>query len=395
MLGRFNFSCIITLLICFVAEGRNCATRDPSELEQRKADEVVQRWRAIDNGASRGKININVYWHTIHKGSKGHLPSKIVKKSIDILNDAFSPHFSFTIVEINVIGNKDYWYINYGQDLDMKKALRKGDCGDLNVYSTSLSFGLLGWATFPHSCSKKTKNDGVVILYKSTPGGDSFPYDEGDTLTHEVGHWLGLYHTFDGGCSNPGDHVADTPRVASPNFGCEVIDSCPHDGQGNDMIENFMDYTTDACMTKFTNGQFTRMVAMWNEYRDESATKAPTTRAPNPAPKECPGNKKPFVVEVKTDTYGEDISFFLQMLKGNKPTKKKMFRRSRLEPNKKQRFETCLLRDKCYKFTMTDSFGDGLCCSYGRGYYKLIYGGEQVLRSTFELMSREMTKFGC
>ena len=88
----------------------------------------------------------------------------------------------------------------------------------------------------------------------------------GDTLTHEVGHWLYLAHTFEGGCSGNGDGVDDTPAVKEPNYGCpRNINSCS--GGGNDLIENFMDYTDDDCMDSFTNGQFERALAAWERYR--------------------------------------------------------------------------------------------------------------------------------
>ena len=165
------------LLLCCFARGqrRHCATHDPSEAEKQVANNVMERWRSNDNGTQRKKININTYWHTIKSGKKGFVSKKIIKQSIEILNDAFSPGFSFTLISTDTSTKSAWWGIDYNGEGPMKKALRKGSCADLNIYSTDLSGGLLGWATFPNSCSSSTSNDGVVILYSSNPGGSASP----------------------------------------------------------------------------------------------------------------------------------------------------------------------------------------------------------------------------
>jgi hypothetical protein len=156
----------------------------------------------------------------------------------------------------------------------MKQALAIDPATTLNIYTCEPSQGILGYAYYPWSYPEDSFWHGAVLLYSSLPGGGAFPYDEGDTGTHEVGHYLGLYHTFEGGCSEPGDHVGDTPAEASPAYSCPIgRDSCP--AAGVDPIHNFMDYTDDACMFEFTAAQGVRM-------QDAVATYRPTLGTPPP-----------------------------------------------------------------------------------------------------------------
>ena len=227
--------------------------------------------RNPDAAAVTGGV-INVYFHVINKGAgiaNGDVPDSMIQDQIDVLNQAFaSGGWSFNLVATDRTTNASWYTAGHGTaaEAQMKTALRQGSADDLNIYTTNPGGGLLGWATFPASYTRASAMDGVVVLHSSLPGGSAAPYNLGDTGTHEVGHWMGVYHTFQGGCSRKGDLVADTPAERSPAYGCpEGSDTCP--AAGADPIHNFMDYSDDSCMNHFTSGQDARMDAQFSTYR--------------------------------------------------------------------------------------------------------------------------------
>lgn len=150
----------------------------------------------------------------------------------------------------------------------------------LNIWIANLSGGVLGYAQFPTgsglpglSGGTNANTDGVVLLYTSVgrPPANPFTgvYNRGRTATHEVGHYLGLRHIWgDGGCSVD-DFCDDTPRSSAANYGCPNINRCD-DTQFSpfptvnlpDQVQNYMDYTDDACMNIFTANQTTRMLTV-------------------------------------------------------------------------------------------------------------------------------------
>lgn len=256
----------------FIEKGGRCSTNNVSLSLQAKLENDFKDF-INNNGELRSAssgIAVPVAFHVIHSGEEGKLTQEDLAEQIDVLNAAYaSMGVSFTIASVDYTDNPDWFVMGHDgtTETEVKTSLYVDPTKYLNFYTANLSDGLLGWATFPWEVSTLPEMDGVVILYSSFPGGTAEPYNLGDTATHEVGHWLGLYHTFQGGCVPPADYVKDTPLEKSYTFGCPTNkDSCKL-AKGVDPIYNFMDYTDDACMYEFTLGQGERVYGMTEEYR--------------------------------------------------------------------------------------------------------------------------------
>ncbi len=255
--------------------GRGGVVREP-DLEQSHQDMPAS---AKGKAGQNFRATVPVYFHVVTDGAKGALTNAQIAAQIDVLNNTFAAGeggavsgFSFKLAGVTRTDNAGWFYANPGgtNEHSMKRTLKQGGDNALNLYSTTAG-AYLGWAYLPDITTKPGQAylDGVVVDWESLPGvSDTYAgtYDQGETATHEVGHWLNLDHTFAGGCSGSGDFVADTPAQLTPTSGCpEGKDTCA--APGLDPIHNYMDYSYDSCYTEFTPGQTQRMRDAWLLYR--------------------------------------------------------------------------------------------------------------------------------
>jgi hypothetical protein len=235
-------------------------------------------------GELPGTVVIPVWLHVIsgtHKGEKPKIGPYKARRLVAIMNGGYAgsqsalsapSRYRFVLHKIDH-RKRESWYRAYffgARDKAMKRALHKGGARSLNVYVNGggpKGQPVLGWSRFPWQYAATPKLDGISVNVAGLPGGKAVGYNLGDTLVHETGHWLGLLHTFQGGCEGGGDLVTDTPAEAEPSFYCETTrDTCP-DNPGLDPVHNFMDYSLDACMNQFTAGQVRRMDVAWAKWR--------------------------------------------------------------------------------------------------------------------------------
>lgn len=291
---------------------------------------IIAQYRAVQQTGSQsgGIITIPVVVHVIHSGqpvgTAPNITDAQVQSQITVMNNDFrrlagTPGFNnnpvgadtqiqFALAQMDPDGNPTNGInrVNLCEaswsTTDINGTVKPNTIWNpndyMNMWSVNFTDGtLLGYAQFPIGSGLQglpttggAFTDGVVANYSTFGSIDyndgSFllnpPYNKGRTMTHEVGHFLGLRHIWgDGGC-DVDDFCADTPNAGAANFGCPTgTNSCTGvNNPGNDMIENYMDYTDDACMNIYTVNQKERITAVMNNSPRRTTLKTSTKDLP-------------------------------------------------------------------------------------------------------------------
>ncbi|BCY29174.1 zinc metalloprotease [Flavobacterium okayamense] len=276
-----------------LAKERHCASHDVLEMQLKEDPGFAQKIADIESftenailqgkAANMGTITIPVVVNVLYRTSSENISQSQIQSQIDALNKDFNAANNdfnqvpaiFSGVKANVgvtfvldaVKRKQTSKSSWGTRDAMKKTKRGGinptsPNTKLNIWVCTIGGGILGYAQFPGGSSS---TDGVVIdsRYFGTTGTATAPFNKGRTATHEVGHWMNLRHIWgDTNCGN--DFVIDTPTHNTANYGCP---SYPHystcSGNPVEMTMNYMDYTDDACMYMFSEGQKNRMLAVF------------------------------------------------------------------------------------------------------------------------------------
>jgi len=250
--------------------------RDMTRAEQAAVDkrtkEILAAKQKAGTATPAAGAGVPVYVHVMADANgAGDVTDAQVTQQIAELNQDFAggessaasnTGFTFSLAGVNRYYNST-WHKDR-QSTSYRSKTRQGGKNALNIWL--VDFAYLGIATFPWDYSKNPSIDGIRVEYSSLPGGSATNYNQGKTASHEAGHWFGVYHTFQGGCTSTNDEVSDTPAQSSATSGCpEGRDSCSLPGL--DPIHNYMDYSYDPCYNQFTSGQTSRMQQMFAAYR--------------------------------------------------------------------------------------------------------------------------------
>ncbi len=231
-------------------------------------------------------LNMPVWFHVIHKSNgDGNVTDAAITAQMQVLNEdyaalantmgsnGYNSKIQFTLEGITRTQN-DNWFNDDDNEATYKSILAVDTDENVNIYTTTAD-GYLGYAYFPQDSAWAGDLDGIVLNHAAVGGRNNsyYPYNQGRTLVHEMGHYLGLFHTFEGGsaCENgydTGDFILDTPAESQAHFGCTPTTTCG----SNDPIDNYMSYSDDSCMDRFSPEQANRMVCSVMNYRPNTFT---------------------------------------------------------------------------------------------------------------------------
>lgn len=306
-----NFILILAISSLYIHAQERCGTEvitnqmiaaNPDYAQARlKVNSETERWIKSHPDKNKTIITIPVVVHVVWRTNTHNISDAQIQSQIDILNQDYRKN------NIDTINTPSIWqgiaadceiefclaktdpnglpttgiertqttHGKFGMNSDIHTSIAGGaddwpNDDYLNIWVCDIQNGLLGYATLPSSSIGD--GDGLVIGYKyfGNTGSVQPPYNKGRTATHEIGHWLNLEHLWgSGNCGN--DQVSDTPKQEQENYSCPGfplhIDACNTLNPNGNMFMNYMDYTNDACMNLFTNGQKNRMLAAINNYR--------------------------------------------------------------------------------------------------------------------------------
>lgn len=366
------------------------AQQDPTRLERLNELEKFTQTFKPEEG-EKALITIPVVIHVVYNGSSQNISEAQIQSQIQVLNEDFrrlnsdadnvwsqaaDSEIEFCLATVDPNGNATNGIIRksttvngFGTNNSVKSSSSGGSdpwpASDyLNVWVCNIGGGILGYAQFPGGSAS---TDGVVNDYRyfGTVGTATAPFNLGRTMTHEVGHYLNLRHIWGDGNCNVDDFVSDTPLASGSNGGCQIgSSSC----NSVDMVQNYMDYSDDACMNLFTQGQKSRMQAALASSRASllNSNGCGTPGGGGGGNPTC--NDTEVTLTLVTDNYGSETSWTLSGPSG-------VVASGSGYGNNQTITETFCLPDGCYDFTINDSYGDGICCAYGNGSYALSGGG--------------------
>jgi hypothetical protein len=360
--------------------------------------------------SERAVVTIPVVFHVVYRTSTENISDAQLQSQLDVLTDDFrrlnsdadgtwsqaaDTEIQFCLATVDPNGNatsgitRTSTNVNgFGTNDSVKFNSSGGKdawpAGDyLNFWVCNIGGGILGYAQFPGGSAS---TDGVVCGYQytGTIGTATSPFDLGRTATHEVGHWLNLRHIWGDGNCNADDFVSDTPTSDAANYGCAVgHTSC----SSTDMVQNYMDYSDDACMNLYTLGQKNRMQALFGSGGFRASLLNSNGCGNGNPPAGCDDT----VVDISFtfDNYPEETSWQITNSGGSVVASGGTY--GSQADGSTLNLDECL-PDGCYDFTISDTYGDGICCAYGSGSYTVSVNGSTVA-SGGSFTSSETTNF--